>query len=383
MLGATVVVLAVACGAALFFTGGTVNAATAYRQATARTGTIRLTTATAGTLEPAQLANLNFAVSGQVTGVSVQVGQHVTAGQVLATVTSASLAAQVAQARATLANDKAKATADRNGSARSAQVTADDAAVTAAQASLANTESSLSEATLKSTVTGTVAQLNLLVGEQVPGGSGNGSNGSGNGSSSSSAEVVVVGSAYLLNASVDDTQIGLMKKGQQAVILPQGATKPVDGTVTSVGLLAAANSGVASFPVVVSVTGTPTGLYAGASATVTIVYRELSDVVEVPTAAVRYTGGKASVLRRQGTSTVSVPVTVGVTSGGFTQITAGLSDGQTVLIATRPAAASTAGTGGGGRNRGGLTGGGGLGGTGSGRNGGGGGGGRNGGKAGG
>jgi macrolide-specific efflux system membrane fusion protein len=386
--GAVLVVVA-----ATAITVGVATAATpagpTYRQVTAGTGTMRLTTAATGTLEPAQMSSLNFQVSGQVTAVDVAAGQQVKAGQTLATVNSASLSAQVAQARATLAGDQAKVSADQSGGASSAQQSADQSAVTAAQAELSNAQASLSGATLTAPITGTVAQLNLTVGQQVTGsgssggsssssgsgsGSGSGStsgnsgstSGSGTGSSSSSssssAQVVVVGSASVVNVSVDDTQIGLMKDGEQATVLPQGATTPVYGTVTSVGLLASSSSGVASFPVVITVTGTPSGLYAGATASVSIVYKQLSNVLEVPTAAIRYSGGKASVLEDRSGKAVPVGVTVGTSAGGYTQITGGIPAGQQVLeaVTTTPRpTTSGAARGGGGFGGGGFGGGGG------------------------
>jgi len=48
------------------------------------TGTMQQTIASSGTIEPASQANLNFAVSGTVSGVNVKAGQTVSAGQRLA-----------------------------------------------------------------------------------------------------------------------------------------------------------------------------------------------------------------------------------------------------------------------------------------------------------
>ncbi|HKT01188.1 MAG TPA: biotin/lipoyl-binding protein [Rugosimonospora sp.] len=387
--GALVVVVAAAAITVGVATAST-PAAPTYRAVTASTGTMRLTTTATGTLEPAQMSSLNFQVAGQVTAVDVTTGQQVKVGQTLATVNSASLSAQVAQAQATLANDQAKLSADQTAGAASAQQTADQAAVTAAQAALTNAQASLSSATLTSPIAGTVAQLNLAVGQQVTGsggssnsggsgsGSGSGSGGSGSGnssssgsssSSSSSTQVVIVSAAFVVNVPVDDTQVGLMKNGEQATMLPQGSNTPVYGTVTSVGLLGSSSSGVASFPVVITVTGTPTGLYAGATASVTIVYKQLSNVLELPTAAIRYSNGKATVLEDKAGKAVPVPVTVGISSGGYTQITGGISDGQQVLVlitrtpsATTSGAAGNRGTGGNGFRGGGGFGGGGFGG---------------------
>ena len=46
---------------------------------------------------------------------------------------------------------------------------------------------------------------------------------------------------------------------------------------------------MATFPVVIDVTGDPSGLYAGSTADVTIIVKQLNNVVEVPTAAITYT----------------------------------------------------------------------------------------------
>ena len=385
MLLAAVAVLVIAAviGVAMRAGAGSTTPAATYRAVAVTSGTMRLTTSATGTIAAAQVANLSFQASGQVASVTATVGQQVTAGQTLATLTSASLAAQVAQAQAALASDQAKLSADQTAGASSAQITADQAAVQAAQAALTNSQAALAQATMVSPIAGTVAQLNLTVGQQVSaggssssggsgqagsagsganGGSGSGGSGStsgsgGSSSASASAQVVVVGSGFIVNVGVDDTQIGLIKTGEQAVIAPQGATTPIYGTVTSVGLLATSTSGVATFPVVITVTGTPSGLFAGATASVSIIYRQLADVLEVPANAIHYTGGHATVLISQGGKQVSHPVTVGLTSGGFTQITSGLAAGQQVLVLTTP---TTRGSGGASQN--GNRGGGGLGG---------------------
>src|SRR5262245_51905653 len=62
--------------------------------AAATVGTQQQTVAASGTVEPAQRADLNFAVTGQVTQVLVKEGDQVTAGQALATVNDTLLRAQ-------------------------------------------------------------------------------------------------------------------------------------------------------------------------------------------------------------------------------------------------------------------------------------------------
>lgn len=378
--GTAVVVLAVA-GAGIW-AATRPQPAPQDRAVSARTATLRQTVSSSGTIEPAQQSNLNFGAAGQVTAVNVSVGQQVSAGQPLATVTSAALAASVAEANSALAADQAKLTSDSNASAAAAQLTADQAAVTAAQHQLGNAQSALSGATLTAPFAGTVAAVNLTVGQQVAaggsssgtassgsaagatgaqgsggqssggqssggqgsggqssGGQGSSGQSSGGGSSSSSssaaatAQIVIISTgSFIVDASVDDTQVGQVKNGDAAMITPNGSTQDVAGTVTSVGMLAKTSSSVPTYPVTITVTGSPGGLFAGAGAQVSIVVKEVTNAVVVPSSAIHYVNRAPVVYQGSPGAQVTKPVTVGMTEGGQTQVLTGLSAGDTVLV---------------------------------------------------
>ena len=66
----------------------------------ATTSTIRQSVSATGTIQPANQANLSFAVSGTVTAVPVAVGDQVKVGTTLATVDSSSLKTAVTLAQA-------------------------------------------------------------------------------------------------------------------------------------------------------------------------------------------------------------------------------------------------------------------------------------------
>ena len=92
-------------------------------------------------------------------------------------------------------------------------------------------------------------------------------------------------------------------------------------------------SGVATFPVTINVTGSTSGLYAGASATVSIIYNQLKDVLAVPAAAVGPgPDGKSVVTVMVHGRQVQKDVTTGLTTGGLTQITGGLTAGEPVVV---------------------------------------------------
>ena len=139
--------------------------------------------------------------------------------------------------------------------------------------------------------------------------------------------------SYIVNTTVDDTEIGQIATGDQVDITPTGSTTPVYGTVGSISLIGSQTSDVTTFPVVVDVTGNPTGLYAGASADVSIIVKQLNDVTEVPTGAISYgTNGQATVTQvTSGGAHVVKDVTVGAAENGETQVTGGVSAGDKVL----------------------------------------------------
>lgn len=124
-----------------------------------------------------------------------------------------------------------------------------------------------------------------------------------------------------------------LKAGLQATITPTGATQPIFGTVSSVGVVASStSSGAAQFPVTIAITGTPPGLYAGTTAAVAITVKQLSDVLTVPTAAVSTQDGATVVTVTKDGQSASRPVTIGQVFGGTTQIVSGLSEGDEVVV---------------------------------------------------
>jgi multidrug efflux pump subunit AcrA (membrane-fusion protein) len=144
--------------------------------------------------------------------------------------------------------------------------------------------------------------------------------------------VVVSTGSYIVNCTVDSTQVNQVKVGDQATITVAGSTSDVFGTVGSIGLLATTTSGVSSFPVVVDVTGSPSGLFGGSSATVSIITQELQDVLVVPTTAIHYSGNGTTVTLDSGGNKVTQTVTIGAASAGQTQVTSGLSAGDKVYV---------------------------------------------------
>ena len=150
------------------------------------TGTIQQTVASSGTLEPASQANLNFAVSGTVTAVNVKAGQTVTAGEVLATVDTTALTEEVNTAQAQLTSAEDRLSSDEAATSPSqSTIDSDEASVTSAESSLSTAQTNLDDASLTSTIAGTVASVNLTAGQLVTGTGSTGAVGTGSGGTGS------------------------------------------------------------------------------------------------------------------------------------------------------------------------------------------------------
>ena len=393
MAGVATLVLVVGGVGAWLATRPSASAAAAPVLATATTGTLRQTVSATGTIEPASRADLSFGVGGTVKAVDVAVGQKVRVGQTLATLDTTDLSSAVDLAQASLTAAQSQQTSLEAAGASSTQIASATAQVAAAQSKLADARTALAQATLTSPIGGTVASVSLSPGDRVGsgtsssgssaasgaasgassggasgGGSGSASGGSGGGggsgsgaSATSTAQFVVIATtSWQVDAEVGSADLAALRPGLQAEITPTGSATRVFGTVKSVGIIASSSSGTATFPVTITVTGNPSGLYAGGSADVAIVVKQLSDVLTVPTSALHTEGGRTVVHQLRRGQQVSTPVTVGAVYGFTTQVLSGLTDGdQVVLPATRGGLGGANGTG---RTRQGGFGGGGFGG---------------------
>ena len=334
LLVLTGVVVVVAGGAAAWWLLRPAEASTAPVTVAAAVGTQRQTVSASGTVEPAAQADLSFAVSGEVTQVLVKEGDQVTTGQALATVDDTLLQAQLTAARAALDAAEDKESSDDSASAQAAVVSA-ESDVTAAQDAVDN-------ATLKSTIDGTVATVGLKVGDRVSTGSSGG--GGGDDTSDSAQFTVVSTNTFVVDAKVSGADVEQVKQGMTAEITATGATEAVAGTVQTVGLVATADdSGAATFPVTIAVTGEQKDIYAGSSATVSIVVEERQNVLTVPAMALHTDGDTTYVNKMVDGKAVRTDVKVGTTFGPQTEIVSGLKEGDEVEVA---AAAPTSGGGG-------------------------------------
>ena len=109
------------------------------------------------------------------------------------------------------------------------------------------------------------------------------------------------------------------------------------GTVTTVGRVADATSGVATYPVTVAFDADATKVFVGSTATAAIDVSQRNDVIQVPERAVTTSGGQSVVtVSTDGATadgaTEQRTVTTGETANGMVEITSGLKAGEQVVI---------------------------------------------------
>jgi len=338
----TVVVLVAAAGAGgwlLLRPNG--EAAAASTTATVSSTTVKDTVSASGTVAAAKTADLDFAVSGTVTKVYVAEGDTVTKGQELAEVDDTALQAALTAAQSSLDAAEEQYDEDTDDDASDVQLAADQTAVVAAQADLDDAQQAVDDAVLRATIGGTVTSVGIEVGDVVGSGSSNSSSpsgstssSSGSSSTSSSAFSIVSAGSFIVNATVAASDVASVKAGLQAEITVSGVSDTVYGTVESVGLVAQTNnSGAAVFPVVVKVTGERDDLYAGTSATVSIVVSQKDDVLVVASRALQTDeDGTTYVDKIVGGNPVKTTVEIGETYGAQTEVVSGLAEGDTVEV---------------------------------------------------
>ena len=182
-------------------------------------------------------------------------------------------------------------------------------------------QQNLDQSTLTTPIPGTVAAVGITPGSAV-------------GASSSSATITVVGTgAKQVTTTVSLSDVDRVKVGDHVDVKVDGVATALTGKVSSIGVLNSTTGSTTTYPVKVLLDPASAQLYDGSGASVSIVVAEVSDVLTVPTSAVRRTGARATVTALRKGKPTTVPVELGAAGLELTQITSGLSAGDQVVLA--------------------------------------------------
>jgi RND family efflux transporter MFP subunit len=210
----------------------------------------------------------------------------------------------------------------------------DQSQIDTARAALVRAQAAVGQARLSAPIAGTVAAVDVARGDTV---------------STSTVAAVINGDDGSVEVTINVTEddIRAIKVGQTAQVTVDGAQDGLPGSVTAIGMLAASDSGTATYPVVISLTGASPALASGSDATVSVVTATASNVVTVPSSAVtRAASGPTGVVRvLTGEQVAPTPVQIGAVGPVLTQIVSGLKVGQRVVLADMSAALPSSSTG--------------------------------------
>jgi len=365
-----------------------------YETEVVQRGDLTVTVTATGTLQPTNQVDVGSELSGIVESVDVDFNDTVEVGQVLAKLDTSKLDAQVLQAKAALkqaqANvleakatvletklkyDRCVAMAGKEmcspqelDTDRAAYVRAEagqaraEAAVSQAQATLDAIETDLSKAVIRSPINGIVLVRSVEPGQTV--------------AASLQAPVLFTLAEDLtkmqLQVDVDEADVGQVKKGQEATFAVDAyPDRRFPARIDQVRYGSQTVQGVVTYEAILDVDNADLSLRPGMTATADIVVKELTDVVLVPNAALRFSPperhapasprGGGSLLSRlfprpphatskpraeaagnareqqvwtlQDDRLTAVPIRTGATNGNLTEVTGGdLRPGQAVVV---------------------------------------------------
>lgn len=141
-------------------------------------------------------------------------------------------------------------------------------------------------------------------------------------------------SRLLVDVSISEIDINDIKQDQGVTLTFDAILgKTYNGKIVEVGQIGAATSGGVNFTVTVELTDPDDLVKPGMTAAVSILTKELDDVLLVPNRAVRFVDGQRVVYVLQGGVPVAVNITLGATSDVVSQVLDGdLQEGDLVVL---------------------------------------------------
>ncbi|WP_318361522.1 HlyD family efflux transporter periplasmic adaptor subunit [uncultured Agathobaculum sp.] len=247
--------------------------------------------------------------AGTVAGLSVSEGSRVSAGTVVARLSSTQTENQVTNSRLSLEQQ---------------------------QLSYQNTVDKLEDYTITAPIDGTIITRNIKVGDTLDATNGQ------------TTLAVIYDLSYLtFDISLDELDVNEVAAGQTVNITCDslGDDNAFEGTVTKVSVAGTTQNGVTTYPVTVRIDDAPDGLLPGMNVDATIVVEESKDALSVPVAAVQR-GNTVYVKDASAKNTDNtmvggtvlpdgwraVEVETGLSDDTSIEITSGLSEGDTVYV---------------------------------------------------
>lgn len=377
-IGLVVVALLIFGAVRLF---GSKSSGVTYQTGTVTRGTVVSTIDASGTVMTANIVDISTNASGVVKKVYVKDGDKVTAGQKIADITldtsgqqknaqawSSYLSAKnsLASANANYYTQQAAefsanqkfindavarnlSTSDPTYIQEYATWKAAEAAFNNQTGQVAQTQSALTSSwlsyqatapTVVAPMAGTVSNVSLVEGMVLS---------SSNSTTTISNQRVAVinnGSKPILSFNLTEVDVPKVKVGQKATVtLDSLLDKSFTGTVMTVDRIGSTSSNVTSYPIIIQLDTDSESILPNMTANASVIVETKTDVLMVPSTAVKTSGGVSTVQKMVNGKPENVTVEIGISSDSDTEIVSGLSDGDTVVTATITSSSNKAATG--------------------------------------
>jgi len=197
--------------------------------------------------------------------------------------------------------------------------------------------------TIYAPISGIVTGLSLQEGSVIASVSSTSSN-----STQTSTKIASIKTKALPMVSINLTEIDVpkVKLGDKATVsFDSLSDKTFTGKVISIDTAGQVSSGVVTYPTVIRLDTESTTILPNMTATANIITNTKDDVLLVPATSVQNSNGTYSVQIMKNGKPQSVTVEIGLTSDTQTEITSGLTEGDTVVTATIQPVTSTSTTG--------------------------------------
>jgi HlyD family secretion protein len=378
---------------------------TSFRFTAVERGDLEAVIASTGTLEPVTLVSVGTQVSGQIAEVLADFNDEVREGQVLARLDTTVLRANLEDAQSSVRRAQAEVALAEADYTRISNLTAQNllpqseldqaqrsravtaASLESARAAIDRAARNLSYATILAPISGTIVARTVDAGQTVA-------------ASLSAPELFRIAadlSRMQILADVDESDISSIEPGQAARFTVQAYPDATfRGTVRQVRLQPSTSDNVVSYTVVVDVENPEAKLLPGMTATIEFLVDQVTDVLKVSNAALRFrpseamlaelferrrrereasgentaprgdaptgtrpqNGGSATAGGSRGPSNrprlfildeqgrlAMIPIEVGLSDGQMTEVRGpGLSEGQQVIVGVTSAAAASSST---------------------------------------
>jgi len=214
------------------------------------------------------------------------------------------------------------------------------ASVLSAEVALEKAKNDLARATLTAPSGGVVSSIAAQPGEFV--------------ASNPTTGIIVVAftDTIALHGTVGEADVAKLKVGQVATIVVDAlGSARLTGKVTSLDPVATLQQGVPVYGVDVTIDRPDPAVRAGMTGNATVIIQSKQGVLTVPNTAIRTTAGQRGIqVMRNGVAEDAVGVTFGISNDTVTEVTAGLQEGDTVVLPA-PRTTTAAGQGQGGQIR--------------------------------